>query len=282
MTSAAPAVTEGDGTAAGVAATVRRPVWCGQRRSGGSPQMAEGNERHHAARTALIAIDRRSRAAIALAAYPIPPGGPVIVALRRAQRPVWAPEVRILGRPPIIRRRSRTSSIVDRAPIAWVRWGGAQPREDDRPNGILGYAVSRVVIGGTTSPVGRGPALSEPHPVGHHQADVRRSQELAVAPVEVGGASGGGSRRACVFRTLVACRRSLRRRGRVRWTSTSLPAWRPRRCSSSTLRSTSWTVAEAPLRVRRRSYRSWSSFAQHFSTPVARLFTSSGFTRATT
>ena len=43
---------------------------------------------------------------------PIPPGQAVIVALRQAQRPVWAPGVRILGRPPIIRRRSRTSSIV--------------------------------------------------------------------------------------------------------------------------------------------------------------------------
>ena len=95
-------------------------------------------------------------------------------------------------------------------------------------------------------------------------------------------ASGSGSRRACVFRTLVACRRPLRRRGRVRWTSTSRPAWRPRRCSSSTLRSTSWTVAEAPLRVRRRSFRSWSSFAQHSSTQVARLFTSSGSMRAKT
>ena len=59
------------------------PVWpqlfggqCGAARGGLADRqpMAEGNERHHAARTALIAIDRRSRAAIALAAYPIPPG----------------------------------------------------------------------------------------------------------------------------------------------------------------------------------------------------------------
>ena len=36
--------------------------------------MATRNERDQAARTALIAIDRRSRAAIALAAYPHPTG----------------------------------------------------------------------------------------------------------------------------------------------------------------------------------------------------------------
>ena len=70
-----------------------------------------------------------------------PTGQAVIVALRRAQRPVWAPGVRILGRPPIIRRRSRTSSIVDRAPIAWVRWGGP-PVHDQRVSGLRRCGVT--------------------------------------------------------------------------------------------------------------------------------------------
>ena len=109
--------------------------------------LATRNERHHAARTALI---RAHRAAIALAAYPIPTGQAVIVALRRAQRPVWAPGVRILGRPTIIRRRSRTSSIVDRAPIAWVRWGG--PTERKRPphrsllRGVTGCPTPTTIV----------------------------------------------------------------------------------------------------------------------------------------
>ena len=57
-----------------------QPVWpqlfggqCGAARGGlaDRQQMAEGNERHQAAGTALI---RAHRAAIVLAAYPIPPG----------------------------------------------------------------------------------------------------------------------------------------------------------------------------------------------------------------
>ena len=66
----------------------------------------------------------------------------MIAALRRAHRPVWAPGVRILDRPPIIRRRSRTSSIVDRAPIAWVRWGGPteRRRSPHRSPGLRGVA----------------------------------------------------------------------------------------------------------------------------------------------
>ena len=49
--------------------------------------------------------------------------------------------MRILGRPPIIRRRSRTSSIVDRAPIAWVRWGGPERRQPPhRSLGLRGVA----------------------------------------------------------------------------------------------------------------------------------------------
>jgi hypothetical protein len=109
------------GTAAGVAATVRRPVWCGQRRSGGLP--AAGSAKRTPPRCAHCA-DSRDRRRDRVGRLSHPTGQAVIVALRRAQRPVWAPGVRILGRPPIIRRRSRTSSIVDRAPIAWVRWGG--------------------------------------------------------------------------------------------------------------------------------------------------------------
>ena len=109
------------GTAAGVAATVRRPVWCGQRRSGGLP--AAGSAKRTPPRCAHCA-DSRDRRRDRVGRLSHPTGQAVIVALRRAQRPVWAPGVRILRRPPIIRRRSRTSSIVDRAPIAWVRWGG--------------------------------------------------------------------------------------------------------------------------------------------------------------
>jgi hypothetical protein len=148
------------GTAAGVAATVRWPVWCGQRRSGGSP--ADGSGRPpppgcaHCADSSIdelvddvaidelvdeqwgnppmfasiddVAIDRRTLERLTTLRPPRHTRAPVIVALRRAQRPVWAPGVRILGRPPIIRRRSRTSSIVDRATIAWVRWGGPTER----------------------------------------------------------------------------------------------------------------------------------------------------------
>ena len=125
------------GTAAGVAATVRRPVWCGQRRSGGSP--ADGNARRtrpgcaHCAES-VRAIDRRSRAAIALAAYPHPTGQAVIVALRRAQRPVWAPECESWADRPLFAgdRALRRSSIASRG-----SGGVAQPREDDRPTGVL-------------------------------------------------------------------------------------------------------------------------------------------------
>jgi hypothetical protein len=70
LTSATHTVTEGDGDRCRCgrncsAASVVKPetVWRIASRW-------EENERHHAARTALIAIDRRSRAAIALAAYP--------------------------------------------------------------------------------------------------------------------------------------------------------------------------------------------------------------------
>jgi len=50
----------------------------------------------------------------------------MILIPRRAQRPVWVPGVRILGTPPIIRRRSRTSSI-------------AQIRANDRDRGPARY-----------------------------------------------------------------------------------------------------------------------------------------------
>jgi hypothetical protein len=62
------------------------------------------------ARTALI---RAIGAAIALAAYPIPPSRPVIVALRRAQRPVWAPECESWADRPLFAgdRALRRSSI---------------------------------------------------------------------------------------------------------------------------------------------------------------------------
>ena len=61
------------------------PVWpqlfggqCGAARGGleDCQPLAARNERHQAARTALIRVDRRTRAAIALAAYPITPGRP--------------------------------------------------------------------------------------------------------------------------------------------------------------------------------------------------------------
>ena len=99
---------------------------------------AARDERDQTARTALIDDDRQSRAAIALAAYPHSTGQAVIVALRQAHRPVWAPGVRILDRPPISRtdrvqiRRSRrfgrTIAIAGR-----VRWGGREPRRRQPP-----------------------------------------------------------------------------------------------------------------------------------------------------
>jgi hypothetical protein len=56
----------------------------------------------------------------------------------RGERPVWAPGVRILGRPPIIRRRSRTSSIVDRAgPVEWPN------RENSHATGVCYAARAR-------------------------------------------------------------------------------------------------------------------------------------------
>jgi hypothetical protein len=134
LTSAAPPSPRAMGTAAGVAATVRRPVWCGQRRSGGLP--AAGSAKRTPPRCAHCADSRdRRRGRVGRLSHPT--GQAVIVALRRAQRPVWAPGVRILGRPPIIRRRSRTSSIVDRAPIAWVRWGGPNREKTIAPPGVL-------------------------------------------------------------------------------------------------------------------------------------------------
>ena len=64
------------GTAAGVDATVRRPVWCGQRRSGGLP--AAGSAKRPPPGCAHCADSPIAQfgAAIALAAYPIPPGRP--------------------------------------------------------------------------------------------------------------------------------------------------------------------------------------------------------------
>ena len=104
--------------------------------------LAARNERHQAARTALIRDRSTKSRCDSVGRLSHHTGQAVIVALRRAQRPVWAPGVRILGRPPIIRRRSRTSSIVDRAPIAWVRWGGPteRRRSPHRSPGLRGVA----------------------------------------------------------------------------------------------------------------------------------------------
>jgi hypothetical protein len=92
-----------------VAATVRRPVWCGQRRSGGLP--AAGS----AKRTPPRCADSRDRRRDRVGRRSPPTGQAVIVALRRAQRPVWAPGVRISRNFLILRSRSRTSSKFDRA-----------------------------------------------------------------------------------------------------------------------------------------------------------------------
>ena len=135
--------------------------------------MAARDERHQAARTALIR-------AIALAAYPPPTGQAVIVALRRAQRPVWAPGVRTLGRPPIIRRRSRTSSIVDRAgPVEWPN------RENSHATGVR-YAAR------AAQPQPRSPSSSMPSTAGAGRAvpavcgrrlTLSQSTEVSQAPV---------------------------------------------------------------------------------------------------
>ena len=91
------------------------------------------DHRHQAARTALIRVRSTKSCRDRVGRLFHPTGQGLIVALRRARRPVWAPGVRILGGKPIIRRRSRTWSIVDRAPIAWVRWGGREPRRRQPP-----------------------------------------------------------------------------------------------------------------------------------------------------
>ncbi len=75
---------------------------CGAARGGLAHRqpMAEGNERHHAARAALIRRSTKSHRD--RVGRPSPHAGQaVIVALRRAQRPVWAPGVRILSRRPL-------------------------------------------------------------------------------------------------------------------------------------------------------------------------------------
>jgi len=80
-------------------------------------QMAEGNERHQAARTALI---RRIDEVAPRSRWPPSPSNRAgrDRRLRRAQRPVWAPGVRILGQTPhysqaiahFVDRRSRDRS----------------------------------------------------------------------------------------------------------------------------------------------------------------------------
>ena len=110
-------------------ATVRRQ--CGAARGGLEvcQPLAARDERDQAARTALIDDDRRSRTAIddfdddrrsrtaiddrRLSIYT---GAVVIVALRRAQRPVWAPGVRISGNLPI----SRTDRADSRGDAAFA------------------------------------------------------------------------------------------------------------------------------------------------------------------
>ena len=94
------------------------------------------------ARGAVNVVRRRNRrrfrdcaisvCAIAIGTHPPDTGQAEILISRATERPVWAPGARILVRPTIIRRRSRTSSIVDRAPIASVRWGGPTERRRSR------------------------------------------------------------------------------------------------------------------------------------------------------
>ena len=102
------------GTAAGVAATVRRPVWCGQRRSGGLP--AAGSAKRTPPRCAHCA-DSRDRRRDRVGRLSHPTGQAVIVALRRAQRPVWAPECESWADRPLFAgdRALRRSSIAPRS-----------------------------------------------------------------------------------------------------------------------------------------------------------------------
>ena len=132
------------GTAAGVAVTVRRPVWCGQRRSGGSPADGRGKrtppgcahcaDRDRSTKSRCDRVGRLSH----------PTGQAVIVALRRAQRPVWAPGVRILGKLPITRTDRADSPIAqirandrDRGlgPVGWPRPRRRQTAPRESPGG---------------------------------------------------------------------------------------------------------------------------------------------------
>ena len=107
------------GTVAGVAATVRRQ--CGEARGGleDCQPLAARNERHQAVCIALRAF-ARSIDDVALRSRwpPIPyTGQAVIVALRRAQRPVWAPECESWADRPLFAgdRALRRSSIAPRS-----------------------------------------------------------------------------------------------------------------------------------------------------------------------
>jgi hypothetical protein len=113
---------------AAVSCVRRRPRWRPPT-STASPRHGSGDHRHQAARTALIAIDRRSRAAIALAAYPSTPERCRSFACGAHSWLVWVPGVRILGQTAhysqaiahFVDRRSRTCTPTT-TPMRWRRW----------------------------------------------------------------------------------------------------------------------------------------------------------------
>ena len=146
------------GTAAGVAATVRRPVWCGQRRSGGSPADGRGKrtppgcahcaDRDRSTKSRCDRVGRLSH----------PTGAVPFVVLRRAQLARLGARSTNLGQTAHYSQaiaHFRRSSIAHRSPGSG---GVAQPRQDDRPTGVLGYAASRAA-----QPQPRSPSRSMPN-----------------------------------------------------------------------------------------------------------------------
>ena len=184
---------------------------------------------------------------------------------------VWAPGVRILGRPP----HSRDRALTALGPV------GCPNREKTiapRSPGLRGVARrhrwdhvsnrSRASPLRTTPwpPPGRCPAVS----------GTRRG-------------AGGGRRRQRWWVAASRCfsyARCMSATPATSWPGPVDEHIAPRLATSALLIIDTQVDfvdgGRSPLQGRRRLYRSWSSFAQHFSTPVARLFTSSGFTRATT
>ena len=152
------------GTAAGVAATVRRPVWCGQSRSGGLPaagsakrtppscvRCADSCARSIGAAIAFgEACDRRFRVdeivdVFAIARIRVRLRWPPVQPHRagRDRRSTASAAARLGARSANLGQTAHYSQaiahFVDRRsrPIAWVRWGGPNREKTIAPPGVL-------------------------------------------------------------------------------------------------------------------------------------------------